>query len=206
MIAVVDYGMGTLRSVQKALQHVGGDAQIVTSPIDVDRAEKVVLPGVGAFKDAIDMLRKTGLDEAVIRAVHKGSPFLGICLGFQLLFDVSYEDGQHTGLGLLPGKVIRFDFPTNIVAQPLKIPHIGWNQICTKPGCPLFRGVENESYVYFVHSYHAVTLNNEVIAATTDYGYGFPSAVWSDKIFATQFHPEKSQAVGQQMLKNFVDM
>ncbi len=206
MIAVVDYGMGNLRSVQKALQHVGADAQIVNSPIEVAQAEKVVLPGVGAFKDAIDKLRETKLDQAVIQAVKKGRPFLGICLGFQLLFDVSYEDGQHTGLGLLPGKVVRFDFPTSLVSQPLKIPHIGWNQICPKPGCPLFQGVENGSYVYFVHSYHAVALNEDVIAATTEYGYAFPSAVWSGNIFGTQFHPEKSQAAGQLMLKNFVDM
>lgn len=206
MIAVVDYGMGNLRSVQKALQHVGADARIVTSPIDVAQAEKIVLPGVGAFKDAIDRLRATGLDQAVVNAVKKGTPFLGICLGFQLLFDVSYEDGQHTGLGLLPGKVVRFDFPISRIAQPLKIPHIGWNQICPKPCCPLFNGVENDSYVYFVHSYHAVSLDEDVIAATTDYGYAFPSAVWSNNIFATQFHPEKSQAIGQQMLKNFVEL
>ncbi len=206
MIAVVDYGMGNLRSVQKALEHVGSDAQIVSSPRDIRQAEKVVLPGVGAFADAIDRLRSTGLGQAVVEAVHSGMPFLGICLGYQLLFDVSYEDGQHTGLGLLPGKVVRFDLPAGVTGRQLKIPHMGWNQISVKPDCPLFRNIENDAYVYFVHSYHPVALNEDVIAAVTEHGYAFPSAIWVDNIFATQFHPEKSQAVGQQMLRNFVEL
>ena len=206
MIAIVDYGMGNLRSVQKALLRAGADARIVTSPLALASAEKIVLPGVGAFADAIAKLRATGLDRAVVEAVGQGVPLLGICLGFQLLFDVSYEDGLHTGLGLLPGKVVRFEFPTSRVGEPLKIPHMGWNQLTTKPGCPLFRGIENGSHVYFVHSYHAVPINQDVIAATTDYGYDFPAAIWSNNVFATQFHPEKSQAVGRQMLENFVNL
>ena len=206
MIAVVDYGMGNLRSVQKALEHVGGQAEIVSSPADVAQADKVILPGVGAFADAIDRLRTTGLDQSVLRAVRDNRPFLGICLGFQLLFDVSYEDGEFTGLGVFPGKVVRFDFPAGVTGENLKIPHMGWNQIQCKPHCPLFAGVDNGSHVYFVHSYHAVPVNDDVVAAVTDYGYTFPAAVWSGKVFATQFHPEKSQAVGQRMLRNFVEM
>lgn len=206
MIAVVDYGMGNLRSVQKALEHVGGQARIVSTPSEVADADKVVLPGVGAFADAIERLRATGLDQAVLQAIRGKRPFLGICLGFQLLFDVSYEDGEYTGLGVLPGKVVRFQFTPGITGQTLKIPHIGWNQIQCKPECPLFMGVENGAYAYFVHSYHAVCINDENVAAVTDYGYSFPSAVWKDNIYGTQFHPEKSQAVGLRMLKNFVEL
>ncbi len=204
MIAVVDYGMGNLRSVQKALQHVGGDAHIVSKPGELAGAQKVVLPGVGAFADAIDRLRATQLDAAVIDAVRNGLPFLAICLGFQLLFDVSYEDGQYTGLGIFPGKVVRFDFPPALTGQNLKIPHMGWNRLQCRQDCPLFEGIENGSYVYFVHSYHVVSINDGIIAASTEYGYAFPSAVWAGNVYATQFHPEKSQAVGLKMLSNFV--
>lgn len=206
MIAVVDYGMGNLRSVQKALEHVGGEARIVSAPAEVDEAEKVVLPGVGAFADAIARLRETGLDQAVLRAIRQGRAFLGICLGFQLLFDVSYENGEYTGLGVLPGKVVRFEFSPAVTGQNLKVPHMGWNRVQCRADCPLFSGVENGSYVYFVHSYHAVCINDHHVAAVTDYGYSFPSAVWMGNAFATQFHPEKSQAVGLRMLKNFVDL
>jgi len=176
MIAVVDYGMGNLRSVEKALRHVGGEARIVTTPSEIARAEKVVLPGVG------------------------------ICLGFQLLFDVSYEDGQYTGLGVFPGKIVRFDFPPAVTGQVLKIPHMGWNQIQCDAECPLLYGIENGAYVYFVHSYHAVPINDGAVAAVTEYGYVFPSAVWSGRVFATQFHPEKSQTVGLRILRNFVEL
>lgn len=206
MIAIVDYGMGNLRSVQKALQKMGGEAEIVTSPLDVQRAEKVILPGVGAFADAIERLRSSGLDAAVIDAVQTGRPFLGICLGFQLLFDVSYEDGEFTGLGLLPGKVVRFDFPASLTGQNLKIPHMGWNQLRLNPDCPLFTGIAENAWVYFVHSYHAVPINEDVIAARSDYGYPFAAAVWKGNLFATQFHPEKSQSVGLHMLRNFVNL
>jgi glutamine amidotransferase len=206
MIAVIDYGMGNLRSVQKALEHVGGRAEIVSSPADVAAADKVILPGVGAFADAIERLRATGLDRSVLQAIREKRFVLGICLGFQLLFDISYEDGEFTGLGVVPGKVVRFEFTPAITGQNLKIPHMGWNQIQCKPDCPLFQGVENGSYVYFVHSYHAVCINDGDVAAVTDYGFSFPSAVWKGNVFATQFHPEKSQDVGLRMLKNFVEM
>ncbi len=204
MIAVVDYGMGNLRSVQKALQHVGADARIVSTPGELERAQKVVLPGVGAFADAIDRLRSTQLDTAVIKAIRAELPFLAICLGFQLLFDISYENGEHTGLGIFPGKVVRFDFSPSLTGQNLKIPHMGWNQLQSRGNCPLLKGIENGSYVYFVHSYHVVSINKDIIAASTEYGYAFPSVVWADNIYATQFHPEKSQAVGLKMLSNFV--
>ena len=206
MIAVVDYGMGNLRSVQKALELVGGNARIVSTPSEVSSAEKIVLPGVGAFADAIDRLRSTGLAEAVIDSIGKGRYFLGICLGYQLLFDVSYEDGQYTGLGVFPGKVVKFDLPQGVIGQKLKIPHMGWNQIDIRSNCPLFRNIENNSYVYFVHSYHVVTLNENIVSGRTNYGYDFPSAVWSGNVYATQFHPEKSQSVGLKMLKNFVEL
>jgi glutamine amidotransferase len=206
MIAVVDYGMGNLRSVQKGLQRVGGDAQIISSAGDLQQAEKIVLPGVGAFGDAIDRLNATGMVPALLEAIRGGTPFLGICLGFQLLFDISYEDGEFTGLGVFPGKVVRFDFPESLSGQNLKIPHMGWNQITFRSNCPLFKGIEQEAYVYFVHSYHVVTIRDEIVAATTDYGYTFTSAVWSENVFATQFHPEKSQDVGLKMLENFVEL
>jgi imidazole glycerol-phosphate synthase subunit HisH len=206
MIAVVDYGMGNLRSVQKALQRVGGSAEIVSSPGEVLAAEKVVLPGVGAFADAIDRLRSTGLDEVVLRRIDDGVPFLGICLGFQLLFDISYEDGEYTGLGVLPGKVVRFDFPPSVTGQKLKIPHMGWNRLQVRSNCPLFGDLPTDASVYFVHSYHAVPLNPDVTATTTEYGYTFCSSVWRENIFAMQFHPEKSQAVGLRMLKHFVGL
>jgi glutamine amidotransferase len=206
MIGIVDYGMGNLRSVQKALQKVGGRAEIISSPGEIDRAEKLVLPGVGAFADAIDRLRATHLDEMILRAVREGRWFLGICLGYQMLFDVSYEDGEHTGLGVFPGKVVKFDFPSADVGQNLKVPHMGWNALSMREGCPLFTGIDNGAYVYFVHSYYPVPLREEIIAATADYGRPFTAAVWENNVLAVQFHPEKSQAVGMKMLKNFVEL
>jgi glutamine amidotransferase len=196
--------MGNLRSVQKGLQRVGGDAQIVNTPGALYGAEKIVLPGVGAFNDAIDRLRSTGMTPSILDAIRGGTPFLGICLGFQLLFDISYEDGEFTGLGVFPGKVVRFEFPESLTGQSLKVPHMGWNQISYRGSCPLFKDISQDAYVYFVHSYHVVTIRDEIVAATTDYGYTFTSAVWSGNIFATQFHPEKSQDVGLKMLENFV--
>jgi glutamine amidotransferase len=204
MIAVIDYGMGNLRSVQKALQHEGGDARIISNPTDLACAEKIVLPGVGAFEDAIARLRENHMDSAILDAIYNGTPFLGICLGFQLLFDISYENGRHTGLGVFPGKIVKFGFVMDMPASGLKVPHMGWNRINLRSECPLFNGIDNFEHVYFVHSYHAVTLRNEVVSAVTDYGYGFTSAVWQENIFATQFHPEKSQATGLKMLNNFI--
>ncbi len=206
MIGIVDYGMGNLRSVQKALERVGADARIVETPSQLARMEKILLPGVGAFADAIDKLHAQRLVDPIIKSIKDGLPFLGICLGMQLLFDVSHEDGEHRGLGVFPGKVARFSFDTSVTGQSLRIPHMGWNQIrWTKP-CPLFVGLDNGSYVYFAHSYHVVPIDSNVTATTTDYGYPFTSTAWKDNVFATQFHPEKSQTVGLRILENFVNL
>lgn len=206
MIAIVDYGMGNLRSVQKAIEKAGGDARIVARPADLANAQKVVLPGVGAFRDAIDRLHSLSLVEPLVKAARDGTPFLGICLGLQLLFDVSYEDGQYTGLGILPGKVVRFAFDNATMGTSLRIPHMGWNQIRWNGDCPLFKGIESGAYVYFAHSYHVAPIDGSVTATTTDYGYAFTSSVWRGNLFGTQFHPEKSQAVGLRMLRNFVNL
>jgi len=204
MIAIVDYGMGNLRSVQKAVEHVGGRARIVQMPAEVDAAEKVILPGVGAFGDAIGRLREAHLDAALVRAIGAHRPFLGICLGLQLLFDVSYEDGRHAGLGVLGGEVVRFEPPAEADGRRLPVPHMGWNRIRWQRPCPLLRGLAPEPYVYFVHSYYVVPRQPEVTLTTTEYAGRFVSAVWRDNLFATQFHPEKSQQVGLTMLRNFV--
>ncbi len=206
MIAIVDYGMGNLRSVCKALERVGGQAHLVSSARQVQEASKIVLPGVAAFGDAMDALHRAGLVEPLVGAIRRGVPYLGLCLGLQLLFDVSYEDGQHTGLGVLAGKVVRFQLDASVTGQRLSIPHMGWNQIRWTRDVPMFRGLEQGASVYFAHSYHVVPADDTVVAATTEYGYEFVSAVWKDNVFATQFHPEKSQAVGLGLLKNFVDL
>jgi glutamine amidotransferase len=206
MIALIDYGMGNLRSVQKALERAGGDARLVSGPAELARAEKIVLPGVAAFADAMAQLRDQRLAEPLVEAVRDGVPYLGLCLGLQLLFDVSYEDGEHAGLGLLPGKVVRFDVAGRSPAQRLPVPHMGWNQIRPRRHAPMLTGIDDGAYVYFAHSYHAVPGEPGDVAATTDYGYEFASAVWRGNIFATQFHPEKSQAVGLRLLENFVGL
>lgn len=198
MIKIVDYGMGNLRSVQKAFEKLGAEAVICTRPADLAGAEKLILPGVGAFRDAIHELRRTGLDGPVREHIASGRPFLGICLGLQLLFDVSYEDGQWEGLGVLPGKVVRF------LDQPnLKIPHMGWNTLDIVRPHRLFEGIANGSSVYFVHSYYVVPSDDSVVAARSDHGGPFVAAVARENLFATQFHPEKSQTVGLRLLKNF---
>jgi len=204
MIAIVDYGMGNLRSVQKAVQRVGGDAQIVQTPAELARGQKIVLPGVGAFRDAVARLREQNLDEPILRAAREGTPLLGICLGLQMLFDVSYEDGEHLGLGLFPGKVVRFQFPPGATGRAPRVPHMGWNQIRWDRPCPLLDGVDGGAFVYFAHSYHVVPVDAELTCTRTQYGCDFTSSVWRDNVFATQFHPEKSQAVGLKILENFV--
>jgi glutamine amidotransferase len=204
VIAIVDYGMGNLRSVQKALQRVGGDARIVQRPADVDKAEKVVVPGVGAFADAVARLRERGLAEAIRGAVAADRPFLGICLGLQMLFDVSYEDGEHAGLGIVAGEVIRFRFGDAPAGQAPRVPHMGWNRIRWSDPCPLLAGLDDGAYAYFAHSYHVVPADEGIGRATTTYGYPFTSAIWRGSLFGTQFHPEKSQAVGLKILENFV--
>jgi imidazole glycerol-phosphate synthase subunit HisH len=205
VIAVVDYGMGNLRSVQKALQRAGGDAVVTPDPALLAKAAKVVLPGVGAFPQAMDRLRSAGLAGPLVQAARDGKPFLAICLGFQLLFETSYEGGECGGLGVFAGKVVRFDFGPEFV-PPLRVPHMGWNGLIWDRPCPLLGGVEPGSHVYFAHSYHVVPADPSIVCTTTDYGRPFVSSVWRDNVFATQFHPEKSQSVGLKILENFVKL
>ena len=202
-IAIVDYGMANLRSVQKAFEQVGHPAQVISRPEEVERAQKIVLPGVGAFADAVRWLREKDLAAPILRHIEKGKPFLGICLGLQMLFDVGYEDGEHRGLGVLRGKCVRFDVDETM---NLKVPHMGWNQIQVRKASPLVKELPQEANVYFVHGYHVVPENEDVIATTTDYGRPFVSSIWRDNVMATQFHPEKSQKVGLKMLANFAQM
>jgi imidazole glycerol-phosphate synthase subunit HisH len=201
MIRIIDYGMGNLRSVQKAFQHVGHDAEITNDPEKVLSADKLVLPGVGAFEDAMRELRDRQLIKPILAAIDSGKPFLGICLGLQLLFDVSFENGTHSGLGVLRGEVVRFDIP-----QEYSVPHMGWNQLAIRGKPPILEGIEEGTYVYFVHSYYVVPQDLTVIAAETDYGGPFCSMIRWDNLYATQFHPEKSQSVGLRMLKNFAEL
>ena len=203
MLAIVDYGMANLRSVQKAFEHAGHSAAIVSTPEQVRRADHLVVPGVGAFRDAIAVLRQSGLADAITDHARSGKPMLGICLGLQLLVDTGYEDGTHEGLHLIPGTCIRFTVdrpPTS-----LKVPHMGWNALRWSRPVPLFNGLPQGSYVYFVHSYHIAPTDPAVIAATADYPTPFVAAIWKDNILATQFHPEKSQQIGAAMLKNFAE-
>jgi glutamine amidotransferase len=200
-IAIVDYGMANLRSVQKAFERVGASAQITSDPSVVAAAEKLVLPGVGAFRDAIARLRESRLAEPIVEHIRQDRPFLGICLGMQLLFTRSMEDGVHEGLDVFPGEVVRFD---NVPG--LKVPHMGWNQLRFREECPLFRGLPKDAAVYFVHSYYPKPVDVNLTSATADYPTPFTAAVWRERVFATQFHPEKSQEVGLTMLKNFAEL
>jgi glutamine amidotransferase len=202
-IAILDYDMANLRSVQKAFEHVGAAARIISRPEEVDEADQLVLPGVGAFADAVATLRERGLDESIRRHVARGKPLLGICLGLQILFETGYEDGQHTGLGILKGKCVRFDVDQT---HGLKVPHMGWNQLTMRKPSPLLKDLPPESSVYFVHGYHVVPQDDSIIATTTDYGGDFVSSIYQDNLMAVQFHPEKSQAVGLKMLANFATM
>jgi len=202
MIAIIDYGMGNLRSVQKGFERVGHEAVVTREPAVIDRASHVVLPGVGAFGDCMANVTRYGLVDPIHRAIQAGKPFLGICVGFQLLFAESEEFGYHKGLGLLPGKVKAIPLPDGRVSS-YKIPHMGWNTIRIDKPAPPLQDIESESYVYFVHSYYVEPEDPNLVSTETDYGLSFASSVWKDNIFATQFHPEKSQAVGLQMLKNF---
>lgn len=197
-IAIIDYGMGNLKSVYKAFLSLGLDAGITSNPKEILNAEKVVLPGVGAFKDAIAELKSSGLSDAIYRTVEQGKPFLGICLGMQLLFDKSYEYGEVEGLKLLKGEIVKLDVP-------LKVPHMGWNTLKFTKKDPLFTGLNDESYVYFVHSYYLET-TEDIVSSYTTYGKEIAVSVQKDNVFATQFHPEKSGDIGLQMLKNFGGM
>jgi glutamine amidotransferase len=213
VIAIVDYGVGNLRSVQKALERVGAGAVVRGDPAGLDAARGVVLPGVGAFGDGMASLRARGLVEPLLDAVRAGKPLLGICLGMQLLFDVSEEMGQHRGLGLLPGRVVRFP------AGPLKVPHVGWNRLWRRtdagrrtaddgrglgvgPGA-LLTGITDGAYAYFVHSYYVDPAERGDVLATTDYGLEFAAVVGRGTVWGAQFHPEKSQEVGLRLLANF---
>ncbi len=199
-IAIIDYGMANLRSVQKAFEHVGHAAEVISEPEQIDAADKIVLPGVGAFQDAVATLRERRLVEPILRHIERGKPFLGVCLGLQMLFDVGYEDGEHAGLGVLRGKCVRFDVDRTM---HLKVPHMGWNQLTVKRPAPLFKDLPEGCGVYFVHGYHVEPADESVVATTTDYGRPFVSSIWRDNVMATQFHPEKSQTVGLKILANF---
>ena len=201
MIAIVDYGMGNLRSVHKAVERVGYEAQVTADPQEVLNAAKIILPGVGAFRDCMRNLEEHLLLEPVVRSIEAGKPFLGM----QLLFEESNEFGLHKGMGVLPGRVTRFpeDIRDPETNQPYPIPHMGWNTIEIKKETPLFAGIENNSFFYFVHSYYAIPHNPSDIAAMTPYGIEFACAVQHDNIHAVQFHPEKSQKIGLRLLKNF---
>ncbi|MEK6614108.1 MAG: imidazole glycerol phosphate synthase subunit HisH [Candidatus Binatota bacterium] len=197
-IAIIDYGMGNLRSVQKGLERVGCKAQVTREPQQIVSARGVVLPGVGAFSACMENLRRFGLVEAIREVVLQRKPFLGICLGFQLLFTESEEFGPQKGLDLFPGKVVGFH-PQN----GLKVPHMGWNRIVKKKESPFLQGITDGDYLYFVHSYYVTPADVSVVATTTTYGTSFVSSIATDHLFACQFHPEKSQKIGLRILDNF---
>ena len=203
--AIIDYGMGNLRSVQKAFERLGAEAAIVSRPEDLDAARRIVLPGVGAFKDAMDELRRKNLVAPIRQAVLSGKPFLGICLGLQMLFDVSHENGLYEGLGIVPGQVEKFELP-----QEFAVPHMGWNEVQfanrAKEDCPLLKGVQENSYFYFVHSYYVAPQDPSVVALTCNYSLDFCAMIHRDNLFACQFHPEKSQENGLKILENFANL
>ncbi|VVB86241.1 Imidazole glycerol phosphate synthase subunit HisH [uncultured archaeon] len=197
-IIIIDYGLGNLRSIEKALQYVGAEVEISNDPSSIDSADALILPGVGAFRDA--MMHFSTLERVVKDAVEDGKPLLGICLGMQMLASESEEGGLHRGIDIIPGRVIRFP------ASELKVPHMGWNSLDITKKIPLLKGVESGSYVYFVHSYH-VSTDDRYEAALCDYGIEFPAVITNEagNVVGTQFHPEKSGAIGLRMLSNFVE-
>ena len=205
-IAVVDYGMGNLRSVSKALERVGLNAVVTSDPALIADGAGMVLPGVGAFADCMRNLDGSGLVSPVLDFIASGRPFLGICLGLQLLFTEGFEFGRHEGLGVIPGTVVRFEGEAFEGEGKLKVPHMGWNRVRWAQDGPPFSAVEDDSYFYFVHSYYVVPDDEQDAAGITDYGIDFVSAVRRDNIIATQFHPEKSQAVGLRLLTSFGEM
>ena len=207
MITIIDYEMGNLRSVEKAFERLGFEARVSSDPGDLLTTDKIVLPGVGAFKDCITNLRQGGFVEPLLRHVETGKPLLGICVGMQMLFDESEEFGRHKGLGLISGKVNRFPAGMEEGGERLKVPHMGWNTIRIKQAAPLFKGTAQDSYVYFVHSYYCAADHPADVAASCRYGdIEFSAAIWRDNILATQFHPEKSQDVGLNIFKNFAEL
>jgi len=200
MIALIDYGMGNLRSVQKGLEKVGAKVNVTDKAEDLRTASGIVLPGVGAFRDCIHELTKLGLIDTLIEEISSGKPYLGICLGLQILFEESEEFGRCNGLGIFKGKVVRFR------ESNLKIPHMGWNTINIKKSSSILKDIPDQSYFYFVHSYYVVPDDSEIILTSTEYGLEFTSSVSKNNIFGVQFHPEKSQALGLRMLGNFVEI
>lgn len=207
MIALVDYGAGNVYSVQKALEAVGAEVRLTRDPDPILTAEKVVLPGVGTFGDCMAGLRRAGMVDALSQAVELGKPLLGICVGMQVLFEEGEEMGRHTGLGLLPGRVIRFFSPPIGEGKgklPLKVPHTGWNQIEPVRADPLLRGLPPRAWAYFNHAYYCQAQPQHILALT-DYGGDFPSVVGQGRVYGIQFHPEKSQQMGLQIVRNFVE-
>ena len=207
MILIIDYGMGNLRSVSKALESLGASVRISSDPVEVASAQKLILPGVGAFPAAMHELAARKLIEPIKASIARGTPFLGICLGLQVLFEKSEEGEGALGLGVLPGMVRRFAFTPKAGSNgaTLKIPHMGWNQLIrTGEGCPLLKEIPEGSFVYFVHSYYADPRDRSVTYLESDYGGRFSAMIWRDNLYGTQFHPEKSQAVGLQLLKNII--
>ena len=201
MIAIIDYDAGNIKSVEKALQKLGADVVITKDAKEILQVDKVILPGVGAFGDAMANLKKFGLDKVIYEVVEKGTPFLGICLGLQLLFERSDETPGVAGLGILKGEILRI--PDK---EDLKIPHMGWNSLHLQNEGRLFKGLSEQSYVYFVHSYYLKAEDEQIVKATTDYSVNIHASVEKDNVFACQFHPEKSSDVGLQILKNFVEL
>lgn len=202
MITIVDYQMGNLRSVQKGIERVGGEAKISSDPSEIRKAEKLILPGVGAFGDAMTEINRRNLADPIRDFVDSGRPFLGICLGLQLLFERGFEHGEHEGLGILSGDVVRFDLPDS----DLKVPHMGWNTISKSAEPPILSEVADGSHFYFVHSFYVRPTDPDVVALTCNYGIDFCAMVWRDNLFATQFHPEKSQADGLKILSGFANL
>jgi len=198
-IVIIDYGMGNLRNVQKGFEKIGFEARLTRNKNEIGRASAIVLPGVGAFKDCVENLEKYGLVEPLLRSIEKGKPYLGICLGLQILFSESEEFGSHKGLDLIQGKVVRF------VPDPEhKVPHMGWNTIEKEKEGPMLQGIESGDFFYFVHSYYVIPDKTQWISSFTTYGKPFVSSIWKENLFATQFHPEKSQQKGLRILENFV--
>lgn len=202
MISIIDYGVGNLFSLRSSLRAIGIDADYTGNPAEIRKADKLILPGVGAFRDAREALRSTGLDRVVQEEAGKGKPLMGICLGMQMLFDRSYEYGEYEGLGLIPGEIVPME---GRIPKDLPIPHIGWNELTLKQPSPLMKNTANGDYVYFVHSYYAET-PAEYVIATTDYGVEMTAAVQKDNVYGCQFHPEKSSEVGLSILKAFCEL
>jgi len=206
MITIIDYQMGNLRSVQKAFEFCGVEATVSSDPHEIAAAEKLVLPGVGAFRDAIAELRRRDLVEPIRDFVDSRRPMLGICLGLQLLFETGYEGGTHRGLGILAGEVVRFDGPAYSGPDGLKVPHMGWNSVTKKIDSPVLADIADGTHFYFVHSYYVRPADPSIVALTCDYGGDFCAMVARDNLYATQFHPEKSQADGLNLLKRFAHL